>query len=151
MLVRVLMACWNLKCRWWTNMSSGNCSESVLVWSLKNKNALDSVLQLWPVGAQWMWEDHTSEMHRGYAENLAGSHYCVGEAPCVPWSWRAREDGGIHAAGKHHILKCVFQQSKVHLCVLHAYEPGNKVCIKAFLLLLVHTNPLQHTHELKGP
>lgn len=59
----------------------------------------DSVLQLWPVGTQRMRQDHAPKMHCGNFENIAGSHHRAGEAPGVPWSWRAGEDGGLHASG----------------------------------------------------
>ena len=71
-----------------------------------------SVLQLWSFGPQWVWEDHTTEMHRGDFEDLTGSHQRFGEASCVPWSSRARQDGRVHAAGKH-LLTLVLSSGQI--------------------------------------
>lgn len=60
--------------------------------------------QLWPFGAQWMWEDHTSQMHCGNFENLTRSHHCAREAACVSWPRYSGEESRIHATGKHHIV-----------------------------------------------
>lgn len=83
---------------------------------------MDSALQLRPVGAQWMWEDHAAEMHCGNPKDLAGSHLRAGEAARVSGSRRAGEDGRVHAAGTH---------TSVHMCVFLYMSQ----CYKSFSLL----------------
>lgn len=58
-----------------------------------------NVLQLRPFRAQWMWEDHVTEVHRGNSENRSGPHHRTGEAACVSRAWSSRKDGRIHATG----------------------------------------------------
>lgn len=106
------------------------------------------VLQLRPFGPQWMWEDDASEMHRGNSENLAGAHHRVGEAACVSRPRRAGEDGRIHAAGEHHILKwftddMFLRPHSVFLAVslINRAKPATTPCkSKAFYIMHVQVD-----------
>lgn len=46
-----------------------------------------------------MWQDHSTQVHCGNPEDLAGENHRAGEAAGVPRPPGAGEDGGIHAAG----------------------------------------------------
>ena len=91
---------------------------------------LSGFLQLWSAGPKWMWEDDTAEMHCGNSEDLTGSHQCAGEAAWISRTSGSREDGGIHATSKQHIL---MNRSEYHH---HNSEPPGS---ELFITYCVHT------------
>lgn len=56
-------------------------------------------LQIRPAGTQRLWQDHAAQVHCGNPEDLTGEDQRAGEAPGVPRTPGARQDGGLHAAG----------------------------------------------------